>query len=134
MGAALGLALSACATAPEGVPAPHLALYPTRATHDALVDGRLLTVGSCLFLVARDGTTYGLAWPSGRAQWDPVASAIVMDDARAGIGQDVWIGGGPADVTAQNLNDPRWEWVQPPRVECLGEQFWIASSISTEEP
>ena len=91
-------------------------------------------VGRCLLLVARDGTTYGLAWPSGRTEWDVIAEEIAMDEARAGIGEDVWIGGGPAAVTATNLNDPRWEWVQPPRVECLGEQVWIASSISTEQP
>jgi hypothetical protein len=138
--AALALALVSCASdltesvPPDEDPGPELALYPNRATHDALVAGRLTRAGRCVFLVGSDGTTYGLAWPAGRTAWDSVTSEIVLGDARAAIGEEVWIGGGPTALNAQRVSDPRWEWVHPPRADCLGGNFWIASSISTEEP
>ena len=118
----------------EGEAVPHLALYPAGPTHDALINGRLMTTGRCLLLVTPDETTWGLAWPADRTRWDAEASEIVVNDSGAAVGDDVWIGGGPATVTAETLSDPRWEWVEPPRVECLGQEFWVADSVSTDEP
>jgi len=137
--ATLALAVVSCTSDPAASvrsadePVPVLALYPDRATHDALVDGRLITAGRCVFLVGSDGAMYGLAWPAGRTRWDAATSEIVLGDSRAAIGEEVWVGGGPAALNAQRVNDPRWEWVNPPQVDCLGDNFWIASSISTEE-
>lgn len=122
------------ASVPPEEPGPELALYPNRATHDALVDGRLRRAGRCVFLVSSDGTLYGLAWPAERTRWDSFTSEIVLGDARAAIDEEVWIGGGPTALNAQRVNDPRWEWVHPPRVECLGDNFWIVGSLSTDEP
>ena len=141
LAAALLLALASCAADPiasqpssDAEPTPALALYPTRVTHDALIEGRLINAGRCLLIATRDGTTYGLAWPAERTRWDAETAQIVIDGTSAAVGEDVWIGGGPAAVTAQTVSDPQWEWVQPPRAECLGDEFWIASSLSTEEP
>lgn len=75
-----------------------------------------------------------LAWPADRTRWDAETSRILVDDSVVGVEMDVWIGGGPATVTAETVTDPRWEWVQRPRVECLGQEFWIADSVSTEDP
>lgn len=138
--ALLGL-IAACAgeplgSQPEGTgkAVPDLALYPSGPTHDALINGRLITTGRCLLLVTPDGTTWGLAWPAGRTRWDEERSQVIVDDSGAGVGDDVWIGGGPATVTAGTVGDPRWEWIEPPRAECLGQEFWVADSVSTDEP
>ena len=138
---ALLAGLASCAGEPfgsqpggEGEAVPDLALYPAGPTHDALIKGRLMTTGRCLLLVTPDGTAWGLAWPADRTRWDAETSEIRVDDSSAGVGEDVWIGGGPAVVTAETASDPRWEWIEPPRVECLGQDFWIADSVSTDEP
>jgi len=139
--AVLASALGGCATQPTAS-APsgedglvlHLALYPPQATHDALADGRLVMSGACLFLVATDGTRYGLAWPAQQTHWDQAGSEIVVNDSRAAIGDEVWIGGGPTEVTPQSRHASQWAWVEAPRVECLGDEFWIVSSLSTEAP
>lgn len=113
---------------------PHLALYQEQATHDALLEGRLIMRGGCLFVVGKDGTTYGVAWPSNRTHWDTAASEIVVGDSHARVGQVVFVGGGPVRVTAANLADSVWRWAEAPRVECLSDDFFFASSIRHEAP
>lgn len=136
--------LPACQVAPEttqptgasndGTAGPTIALFAPQPVHDALLEARLLSSGGCLFLEARDGTTYGVAWPADKARWDSATSEIVVGNSRAAVGDFVFVGGGGADVTRENIADSGWGWIEAPRAECLGDSFFIAGSISRDGP
>jgi hypothetical protein len=114
------------------LPDPHVALYAPQGTQDALLEARLIRHGQCLFVEGRDGTTYGVAWPSDRTDWDAATSEIVVGESRVAVGDIVSVGGGPLDLTSENVGDPGWGWVEAPRVECLGDRFFFASSVTRE--
>lgn len=146
IGAALvgSWALWACEAAPEtaqpsrasndATAGPTLALYAPQPTHDAWLEARLVSSGGCLFLQARDGTTCGVAWRADKTRWDSATSEIVGGNSRAAVGDFVFVGGGGADITPENVADSGWGWIEAPRAECLGDSFWIADSISKDRP
>jgi hypothetical protein len=111
---------------------PALALYPTRLTPGGLLIGQLRRHGGCLFVQDRDGTMYGVAWPAETTHWESSTMEIVVGESRAAIGDSVSVGGGPYEIDRENIDDPRWDWVTPPRPECLGDQFFFAYTIERE--
>jgi len=106
-----------------------LPIHPNLATNDALITGTLEVVGPCLFVVTADDTRLGVAWRIGTI-WDPGRRVIISapSGAEAGIGDQVNLGGGPADVTRENVD--QIPWLSRPDVECLGDRFVFAGSFS----
>jgi len=106
-----------------------LPTHPHAITLDALLQGRLVVQGGCLFVEGSKGSKTGVAWPAG-SRWDALRQAIVIKGVEvASAGQEVRVGGGLFDVTVETIND--FEWINPPLPQCLGDYFWIAGAIST---
>lgn len=82
-------------------------------------------------VVATDeGVTFGVAWPSGRTEWDPVTGVIRVNEDTATIGDRVGVGGAAYDVDPERIGD--FDWAHPPELECLGDRFWLAMGITTD--
>lgn len=126
---ARGCAVATIALMLAGCTGADLALYPPGPVPGALLVGELTMESSCLFVVADDGTKYGLVWPAGITAWHSISSTIEVAGSSAAVGERVTVGGGPYDITPKNIED--YPWVRAPSPECLGDQLFFVASLGS---
>ena len=109
---------------------PDLALHTLEVLQGAALLGQLTEEDGCLFVIDDRGTRYGMAWPSGRTEWDPATQVIIVGEDAAHVGDRVGVGGVAREPTSEVVGQIDWE--QPPSNECLGEKLWLAFGITTD--
>lgn len=132
---ALPAAVLVCSLAASGLVAcsvndHDLPLHNLEPLQGAALIGTLLMDGDCLFVVADDGTTYGVAWPSGRTTWDPASQVLRVGQDEARVGDRLAVGGVGRDVSGELMRSI--DWAQRPMDECLGDRLWLAIGLTTD--
>jgi hypothetical protein len=107
-----------------------LPIHPNTDSLDALLRGPLYAEDGCLFVGEAGGELVGVAWPAG-TRWNAARNTITVNGVEASLGEEVQLGGGLIDVSVEKI--PRMAWINPPRPECLGDMFWFAGGLSTDE-
>ncbi len=98
-----------------------LALYRgTPNADDALLSGKLVLDGRCLYVEATDGTRSFVALPEVAAKWDSKAGRLVMGDRSAKPGDQVGFGGGFPGTLNQ------MDWDAAPDDSCDTSRAFVA--------
>ena len=118
-------ASSPVSTAPAEDP---LVLYPTTGGmgHQALLSGRLLLEGGCLYVERTNGERLIPVFRSPNARWN--AETLTVETVHGGsfrVGEVVWLSGG----TAASLR-----WSKPPPPGCTGDLYWLVNDVLVRRP
>lgn len=103
-----------------------LALYPASPeSHQALLRGRLVREGGCVYLEGEDGERYLAALPSPGTRWLPDGAGVEIEGRAVPLGARVEVAGGETRVGGDSV-----DWVQAPAASCDDDLMWIVSGVT----
>jgi hypothetical protein len=104
-------------------------LLPSGGPHMQVAATGVLEVdGTCLYLLAPDGTRTFPVFATADTRWNRAAGSLEVGDRTFRPGQTVTLGGSPASALPTNV-----QWLQAPDARCSATRVFIASSIDAAE-
>lgn len=120
----LGGMLMAASCAAADAPSP-LALYEAGPeAQEALLQGRLMREGACLYITGDGGERWLAAFPSPGTTWQAADSAVQVGTRTIRVGETGAFAGGEVPSPA-----PAIRWVQPPAESCQAAKLWMVSGL-----
>ncbi len=102
-----------------------LVLYrASRGSDGALLEGRLVADGECIYIENQAGSRFLAAWPLPGTAWNPDPLVVSVSGVRLRPGSVAFFAGGEVP-----LKGSRIDWVQPPRAGCVTEKAWLVHTV-----